>query len=144
MQFAALQLSLAQLNKEKAQAYIEEITSAQEKAKQCAAMIAKAREAQDKAGTTSVATVMSEEMCKYFTDNGLTWHSKGGDKSHTKDEWDFNIKSLTNFQETIGNNTSQLMVYVQDFMGQYNSYLTGANSAIQQANQTLGTILRGQ
>ena len=36
------------------------------------------------------------------------------------------------------------MVYVQDFMGQYNSYLTGANSSIQQSNQTLGTIARGQ
>jgi hypothetical protein len=36
------------------------------------------------------------------------------------------------------------MVFVQDFMGQYNSYLTGANTAIQQANQTLQTIVRGQ
>jgi hypothetical protein len=36
------------------------------------------------------------------------------------------------------------MVFLQDFMGQYNSYLTGANSAIQQSNQTLGTIVRGQ
>ena len=36
------------------------------------------------------------------------------------------------------------MVYLQDFMGQYNSYLQGANSAISQATQTLTTLATGR
>ena len=144
MQFAALQLTLAQVNKEKAQAYIDEITSAQEKAKECADMISRARELQVSAKDSSGCTTMPADMQQFFSKHGLSEQSTGSDHLHDKDEWDYNIKSLTSYQETIGNNTSQLMVYVNDFMGQYNSYLTGANTAIQQANQTLGTILRGQ
>ena len=143
LQFAALQLALAQSNKEKAQQYIEEITTNQTKAKECADMIAKARELQNSVKKSGVST-MPDDMVQYFKDNGLTTERTGSDNLHDKYEWDYNIKSLTNYQETLGTNTQQLMVYVQDFMGQYNSYLTGANSSIQQSNQTLGTIARGQ
>jgi hypothetical protein len=36
------------------------------------------------------------------------------------------------------------MVFIQDFMGQYNSYLSGANSAVQSSNQTLQTLATGR
>jgi hypothetical protein len=36
------------------------------------------------------------------------------------------------------------MVFVQDFMGQYNSYLQGANSVIQQSNQTLAELAKAR
>jgi hypothetical protein len=36
------------------------------------------------------------------------------------------------------------MVFVQDYMGQYNSYLQGANSVIQQSNQTLAELARAR
>ena len=61
-----------------------------------------------------------------------------------KDQWDYNIKSLTNFQEQIGADTQQLMVFIQDFMGQYNAYLSGANNAIRESNQTLAGLTRNQ
>ena len=35
------------------------------------------------------------------------------------------------------------MVYLQDFIGQYNSYLQGSNTQIANANQTLTNIARG-
>ena len=54
------------------------------------------------------------------------------------------LKSLTNYQEQIGNKTQTLMVYLQDFIGQYNSYLQGANTQISNANQTLTSLARGQ
>ena len=57
---------------------------------------------------------------------------------------DYNLKSLTNYQEQIGNKTQTLMVYLQDFIGQYNSYLQGANTQISNANQTLTSLARGQ
>jgi hypothetical protein len=142
LKFAALQLKLAQTNKAKAMEYMDTMTENQKKAKECADWIAKARAKQTDAGDSY--TLMDEDMKKYFTDNGLKWESCGDDDKHDKDEWDFNIKSLTNYQETLNTGTQQQMVFLQDFMGQYNSYLTGANSAIQQANQTLLSIARGQ
>jgi hypothetical protein len=36
------------------------------------------------------------------------------------------------------------MVYLQDFIGQHNSFLQGANTAISNANQVLTNIARGQ
>ena len=44
----------------------------------------------------------------------------------------------------MGNKTQTLMVYLQDFIGQYNSYLQGANTQISNANQTLTNLARGQ
>jgi pantothenate kinase-related protein Tda10 len=52
------------------------------------------------------------------------------------------INSLKAHLDQLGTNTQQKMVFVQDFMGQYNSYLQGANSAIQQSNQTLADLAR--
>ena len=42
------------------------------------------------------------------------------DSLHNKDEWDVAIQSLQAYQETIGTDIQTKMVYVQDFMGQYN------------------------
>ena len=59
-----------------------------------------------------------------------------------KDQWETVIASLKAHLDLIGANTQQKMVFVQDFMGQYNSYLQGANTAIQQSNQTLAELAR--
>ena len=64
--------------------------------------------------------------------------------AYSKDDWTENIKSLTNYQESIGNKTQTLMVYLQDAMSQYNSFLQGASSAINEASQVLTAIAKGQ
>jgi hypothetical protein len=87
---------------------------------------------------------MPSDMKAYFNEHGLNYDQDGNDDLHYKSQWEYNIKSLTNYQESLGTDTQQLMVYIQDFMGQYNSYLTGSSTTIQQANQTLGTVNRGQ
>jgi hypothetical protein len=145
MMFAALQLQMAQTNKEKAMEYMDQMTANQAKAKECAEMLAKARELQNPAKQKG-ATDMPSDMVKYYNDNNISFDTTGGtgDYLHNSDEWDYNIKSLTNLQETLNTGSQQQMVFLQDFMGQYNSYLTGANSAMQQSNQTLSTIARGQ
>lgn len=58
--------------------------------------------------------------------------------------WEFNLKSMTNFQEQVGTKTQSTMVSLQDFIGQYNSYLQGANAAIDRANQLLAKLASGQ
>lgn len=62
----------------------------------------------------------------------------------TAKEWESIVKTLTDKQELLGGNTQTAMVYLQDFIGQYNSFLQGANSAIATANQVLTGIAKGQ
>jgi len=144
MMFAKLQLAQSQLCKNQAESYMKQIEDIQAEQKKCADMISKARELQNKAKTDDTTTEMPAEMVSYFKQHGLTWEKTGNDNFHNKDEWDYNLKSLTNYQEQIGTSVQTKMVYLQDFIGQYNSYLQGANTQIANANQMLTSLARGQ
>ena len=146
MMFARLQLAQSQLCKNQAEDYMKQVEDIQEEQKKCADMISKARELQNtaKQGGEDNCTTMPADMKEFFEKRGLKWETTGSDDLHNADEWDYNLKSLTNYQEQIGNKTQTLMVYLQDFIGQYNSYLQGANTQISNANQTLTNIARGQ
>ena len=146
MMFAKLQLAQSQICKNQAEDYMGQIEEIQEEQKKCAEMIEQARDLQQQAkqGGESHCTTMPQEMKDFFTQRGLSWDTAGSDDLHNADEWDYNLKSLTNYQEQIGNKTQTLLIYLQDFIGQYNSYQQGASSAISEANQTLSTIARGQ
>ncbi len=89
-------------------------------------------------------TPIPPEIKKFMEDHSLALDKANDGRFFDKDGWEVNITSLRNYQEQLGADTQQKMIYIQDFMGQYNSYLQGANSAIQQSNQTLTTIARGQ
>ncbi len=151
--FAKLQLAQSEICKNQAESYMKQIEDIQAEQKECAEMIAKARELQQAAknGTGDCswdknASVMPQEMVDYFNEKGISFDTCGGegDYVHNADEWDYNLKSLTNYQEQIGTKTQTLMVYLQDFIGQYNSYMQGANTQISNAKQTLTNIARGQ
>ncbi len=90
------------------------------------------------------ATFMSQEMVDYMESHGLAMDRTGNNYSHSADEWDVAITSLEARLEELGTDTQQQMVYIQDYMGQYNSYLQGANTQISNANQTLTSLARGQ
>lgn len=79
------------------------------------------------------------EVFSYMDTYGLTYNT-----GSSKDDLDVALQSLKARQETIGTDIQTKMVYVQDFMGQYNSYTQGANSAIQSGMQTLTAVARGQ
>ncbi len=150
-QFAKLQLAMAELSKQGAMDYIEQIQNSQDEQKKISAMLQQARQLQAdaKAGKGNYeqnksCSLMPKDMLEYMDKNGLAYDKKGGDHVHNKDEWDVSIQSLQAQLDRVGSNTQQLMVFVQDFMGQYNSYLQGSNSVIQQANQTLGELARAR
>ncbi len=144
MMFAKLQMAQSQICKNQANDYMKQIQDIQTEQKACASMIERARALQNDAKTSGKATTMPDDMKKFFSDRGLSADKTGNDSKHNKDEWDYNLKSLTNYQEQIGSKTQTLMVYLQDFIGQYNSFLQGANTAISNANQVLTNIARGQ
>lgn len=60
------------------------------------------------------------------------------------DEIDSMIASLESLQEEVGSNIQQEMVFVQDYMGQYNSYTQGASSSISKASDTLTSVASGR
>ena len=146
MMFAKLQLAQGQICKNQAEDYMKQVEDIQDEQKKCADMISRARELQQKARQEGedAATEMPADMREFFTKRGLDWDDTGNNYTHNADEWDYNLKSLTNYQEQIGNKTQTLMVYLQDFIGQYNSFTQGANTSIANANQTLTNIARGQ
>lgn len=148
LQFAKLQLALAEMSKNNALGYIDSIQKSQEDQKKVSQMLQDARQAQaDAKAKGDKATEMPTELKKYMDDNGLAYakgtvDTKKNTISFTKDEWEVAITSLKAHLDQLGTDTQQKMVFVQDFMGQYNSYLQGSNSAIQQANQTLAELAR--
>ena len=107
-------------------------------------MLQQCRQLQADAKTSGGCTTMPDNIVKFMDKNGLAYDKTGNDTLHNKDEWDVAIQSLQAYQEHIGTDIQTLMVYVQDFMGQYNSYTQGANSAIQSGMQTLTAVARGQ
>lgn len=141
---AKLQLELAETAKQQAENMLKQIEELNDKQKQVAAFIAKARECQNKAKNDDRATEMPADMAEFMKANGLSYDTTGNDLKMNKDEWDYNLKSLTNYQEQLGGEMQRLMVSVQDFMGQYNAYLQEANSAISNSNQMPIDLARGQ
>ncbi|MDR0672096.1 MAG: hypothetical protein LBF93_00235 [Zoogloeaceae bacterium] len=155
LMFAKLQLSLAESAKNSSMGYINEIQKTQGEQKTLAAMLQQARQlqadAKDGKGNAihngksdPNCSVMPDDMKQYMNDNGLAYDKAGNDDNHNKDEWEVAIASLQARMDALGTDTQQKMVYVQDFMGQYNSYLQGANSVIQQSNQTLAELARAR
>ncbi|MDR3157678.1 MAG: hypothetical protein LBU11_01435 [Zoogloeaceae bacterium] len=146
LMFAKLQLSLAESSKSNAMNYINDIQKTQEEQKQLATMLQKARQLQADASKSDAdsknVTEMPADMKQYMDANGLAYDKAGNDNLHFKDEWDVAVTSLQGRLDSLGTDTQQKMVFVQDFMGQYNSYLQGANSVIQQSNQTLADLAK--
>lgn len=142
--FARLQMEQAQSAKNGAMGCIQQIQDLQAQQKEAVEYIAKARALQTEAKNEGKATVMPGDMVDYFKTHNLSLGKSGNNYTYTREEWDIPIQSLTQYRDMLGMQTQQIMVYVQNYMGQYNSYLQGANSAIQAGNQTLQSLARGQ
>lgn len=150
--FAKLQMSLAQANRSKAESIIKDIQSTQAEATKYAEMINTLRSAKtstiDSNGNSKDATDSSR--AEVVNANKEALKSMGisdGDlnkSKFTKDDLELIISNLQTKQDTIGSNVQQQMVYVQDYIGQYNAYTSGSTSAISEANSTLKTIAQGR
>ncbi|MDF3004431.1 MAG: hypothetical protein K0S22_903 [Oscillospiraceae bacterium] len=144
MMFARLNLQLSQHARDSALDGINQIKDMQEKQKEAATYIGKARSLQNEAKIQNKSTTMPEDMVTYFKAHDLHYDTSGNDYTHTFEQWEVAIQSLSQYQEMLGMQTQQLMIVIQDYMGQYNAYMQGANSAIQKGNETLRDLARGQ
>ena len=143
LMFAALQLEMAETAKTQAMDRMDSIAKCQEEQKHDSQLLNEARQAKADAKAKDCCTPMSSDMIEYMDKNNLAYDKAGGDYIHTEEEWDVAITALESHLEQLGTSTQQEMVYVQDFMGQYNSYLQGANTQIANSNQTLTSLAKG-
>ena len=128
--FAKLQLAQAQLCKDSANSYIQQIERLQAELTLTADTLEKMRQLQAEG-----ATEMPEDMLAFMRDRGLAYC-----EPKDFDCWAYNIESLTVYQDSLTAQTQSLMVNLQDFIGQYNSYLQGASSSVNSASDTLAAI----
>lgn len=152
--FAIVQLQLADTADVSARGKLSQLEKVNTDQKDVADMLQRCRKLQEQAKAGDKCTEMPADIRKFMDEHNLAYslETKGvddpttetADSWHNKDEWDVAIQSLQAYQESLGTDTQTLMVYVQDFMGQHNSYLQGANSAIQAGIQVLTAAARGQ
>ncbi|MDR3300736.1 MAG: hypothetical protein LBU43_12280 [Candidatus Accumulibacter sp.] len=137
--FAMLQLAMASDKKDQAMALMDDIKAENEVIKKAREMLAKARQIQGSTGST--ATAESTEMTAFVAQYGIAFDTSGNDHSHTKEQWDINIKNLESFIESRGMDTQTKMVQLEDLMGKYNSWSQGASKSISDGNQLMQSIM---
>ena len=153
---AMLQMELAKTNKESALSGIKEIENEQAKKKELANALNEARDCHGKHylnnwGAKDNIPDHLKKVAKQYgislpnqNDAGRPKSSDKVDKDKLKAAWDKVIAQMQTKLDTLGADIQTKMVQLQDFMGQYNSYMQGANSAISQSNQVLTSLAKGQ
>jgi len=141
LMFAKLQMEQAQIARDQAMSIMEQIQELQDEQKLVSQFLNTARQCQSEAESTGEAMEMPSDMADYMAANGL---SHGSGLPLTGEEWDAVIASLDNRMAELGVEVQQQMIYVQDVMGQYNSYPQGENTEGSSTNQTLISLARGQ
>ena len=120
---------------------VQELQAEQQKSIQ---FLTNARQLRSQAEASGQETEMPADMAAYMDARGLVYDTTGNDLLMDAYEWTVAIGSLENYQQTVNTKSQQVMAYLQDFMGQYNSYISGANAQISQSHETLAGIARGQ
>ena len=144
LMYAKLQLAQAEIAKQQAMDKMDQISEAQEEQRQVSDFLNIARQCWSEAESTGAATEMPADMAEYMDDNGLSYDTTGDDLLMTAEEWDAAITSLETRLEELGAEVQHHMIYLQDFIGQYNSYLQNTNTQISNSNQALSSLARGQ
>ena len=146
---AMLMLNLADTNKKAAMDGIKEIEDQQAQKKAIADLLNQARDykgdsknyTKDAGASTSYT---SKEFNKGVEDLGFSVPNTAGDREANQKNWDKLIAQLQTKMDSTGADIQTKMVQLQDMMGQYNSYTSGANSAIAKSNDILSNLARGQ
>ncbi len=145
LMFAKLQLELSEIAKTQALEKMGQIATLQEEQKLVSNFLNTARQLQSESKENQDQTSrMPDDMYAYLDENNLVYDKTDDVMIYTAEEWEAVIGLLENRLEELGTETQRQMIYVQDFMGQYNSYLQGANTQIANSSQTLTNLARGQ
>lgn len=142
--FAKMQMEVSETVNQQTSVILEEIEIAQNEQKLVASYLNSARQLQSEADSNSDGlSEMPADLADYMDENGLDYDRSRDDLLMSGEEWETTISSLEGHLEQLGVQTQQLMVYMQDFLAQYNSQ-QGGNTQNLNNNQTLTSLARGQ
>ncbi len=148
---AFVMMEVAQAQKSFAQGKIEDMKEQNERAKKLNAFLDKyssrmaaVKDQNDEKAMQGASIAMATEA---ITTGLLPNNDPAVDammKAKTKDGVAAAKTQLQHMAENCNSDNQTQMVKLQDFMGQYNSYMQGANDAIKQANQIQQTLSKTQ
>jgi hypothetical protein len=161
--YAAIQLAMASSNKTAAFDKLDEVEKQQEKLKEamkyanmCDEIIRLKHEWDDMDKDSKAAfkkenplaycvtgryLKMPEEMMAFLEENNIQWHDKGNDLDFKSNEWKVHEDALKGLKEQLHAKVKELMISVEDFMGQYNANLEGANRTREKGQKALDAAL---
>ncbi len=135
--FAQLQMELAETTKKSAQQQMGQIAVQQEQQKAVNDAIERLNALREEKAQTLPADLAADIAML------LPEHANTVNAPMTDEQYGILQDALMQLQEQIGVEIQGDMVVLQDFMGQYNSYLQGANTAMESSTQTLRGITYG-
>lgn len=138
--YAKLQLEQSEIIKQQALDRMEQIQKLQEEQRKVAGYLNTAKQTQNEAESSGTTIQMPSDMAEYMKNNGLSNGTGENGMQMNAEEWASVSASLSNHLNQLGTQTQQQMVYMQDIIGQYNSYLNGANEQINNSNNTVNTV----
>jgi Skp family chaperone for outer membrane proteins len=148
MALAMLMLELADTNKKAAMDGIKDIEAQQAEKKAMSEVLNQAREykASEYRYTKDAGgqPYTSADFNKKVEAMGFSVPNTPKDTEKNKAEWDKLIAQIQTKMDNTGADIQTKMVQLQDLMGQYNSYTSGANTAIAKSNDILSSLARGQ
>ena len=134
--YAQLQQQMAQQQNKEAMDKINTINEnleAQKKVtdvlKECMTQLATAK----KSGTSKV----SDELLAYFRENNIDYPNVGKGQLYTAEKWEQVVTEVQALLEDLGDDNQQQMEFIQDYIGQYDSFTQGANGI---SNQTISSL----
>ena len=135
--YAKLQLEMAELNKQQAMEKMNHIAVLQAEQRTVSAYLNTAEQYRNEAADTDADIAMPADMAEYLN---------YADKSPLLDEagWNGAIASLENRLNQLSMEVQLEMIYVQNMLGQYQSYLSGTNTMPVSGSQTVSGLARGQ
>ena len=147
LMFAALQN--AEAANADAQARLAIVEQTYEEQELVAGFLETARTLQSQAAAANSYTQMPSDMFAYMSENNLTYTYYNGGPAKgfamlREEDWNSVIPLLESRFIQLQESIQRDMIYIQNFMGLYNSYAQGANTQNSSSKQTLDSIARGQ
>lgn len=137
--FAELQKKMAEEAKGTAMDRIEEIRAQQAEQSKVSGYISDLRGLRLKLADDEMTCAMPDEIVAYMQEKSIALPEDPS--AVNREQLEDAIVGLESYVEYLGTDINYSTTYVQDYMGLYDSYTSGATSAIDAANKTLSDLM---
>lgn len=136
-QFAQLQLEASKLAQQQAAEKLQQIQQAQQKQKDITDALSRLYDLQNKQQLNQNAP-LPDDLRAYLDENNISY----GDAATP--DYATAISSARDYMESLSTSTETQMVYIQDYMSQYNQYLQSSTETMQSASDMLNSLSSNQ